>query len=112
MDGHVLRVCPPFARHLLTPDCAALHALGRQLPFELVVGLNGLVWVRAAPGPAQVLHTLLVRNCVLNAEFLLLQSLRDQSGPQQPPGSGPPAPLAAQMEAMVQLLVANSKQLQ
>ncbi len=107
----MIRLSAACARHLLTPDCPALHALGKHISFEMVVGLNGLVWIRAQAGPAQVLHTLLVRNCILNAEFLLLQynTVGDADITSEATKN---ATLAAQMEAMVQRLVANSKQLQ
>jgi hypothetical protein len=35
---------------LLSPTCAVLAALGRSLPFELAVGLNGFVYVQANAG--------------------------------------------------------------
>jgi exosome complex component RRP40 len=40
------------ARRLLDPSCALFAALGRALAFQAAVGLNGLVWVRAADDAA------------------------------------------------------------
>jgi len=51
---------------LVSPDCAVLLALGAAIPFEVAVGANGFVWVRA--GSAR--HTIVVTNAILNSEFL------------------------------------------
>jgi exosome complex component RRP40 len=45
--GTLVRVSTALARRLLDPGCALLAALGRGVPFELAVGLNGCVWVLA-----------------------------------------------------------------
>ena len=45
--GALARVSSGLARRLLDPRCALLAALGAAAPFELAVGLNGLVWVQA-----------------------------------------------------------------
>jgi exosome complex RNA-binding protein Rrp4 len=34
-------------RRLLRPDCAMLASLGEVVAFELVIGMNGRVWVKA-----------------------------------------------------------------
>lgn len=51
---------------LVAPDCAVLTALGAAIPFEVAVGANGFVWVRAG-SPR---HTIVVSNAILNSEFL------------------------------------------
>ena len=41
-----------------------MQCLGRSVPFELAIGVNGKVWVNSgAP-----LHTVLVTNAILNSE--------------------------------------------
>jgi exosome complex component RRP40 len=45
--GTSIRVSHTFAQRLLNPSNRMLAALGEALPFEMVVGVNGLVWVRA-----------------------------------------------------------------
>lgn len=64
--GTLLRTSLAHARALLAPECAVLRALGELLPYEVAVGLNGRVWVKAAC-PA---HTILVANAIANAELL------------------------------------------
>lgn len=49
-EGTVCRVSSAVARRLLEPDCSVLMRLGANIPFEIAVGVNGLVWVRAATG--------------------------------------------------------------
>lgn len=57
---------PPSSHSLLDPDHVVLNALGKRLPFELAVGLNGQFWVNAA----QPSHVIVVTNAILNSEFL------------------------------------------
>lgn len=47
-DGHLVTVGLAHARRLLNPACAFLTRLGATIPFEVAVGVNGLVYVRAA----------------------------------------------------------------
>lgn len=48
LRGGVLAAVPTaLARRLLDPTCALLRALGAAFPFEVAVGLNGLVWAHA-----------------------------------------------------------------
>ncbi len=64
--GTLVRVSTALARRLLQPGCALLAGLGSGIPFELAVGLNGLVWVNA--GAPQ--HVIAVANAIERAEFL------------------------------------------
>ena len=45
--GMLVSVSLAHARRLLRPQCALLAALGASLAFEVAVGVNGLVYVRA-----------------------------------------------------------------
>lgn len=51
---------------LLADDCVVLHHLGKVVPFEIAVGMNGKVWVNSASKK----HTILICNAILNSEFL------------------------------------------
>lgn len=89
------------ARYLLTPDCVALHVLAKHIAFEIVIGLNGVVWIHTGPVSAtSILNTILIRNVILNTEYLLLEDSTSTS-----------IPLNAQLEAMIQKLIAGGKQL-
>ena len=51
---------------LVQPDCAVLECLGRRIPFEVAVGYNGLLWVRAKTEA----HMIIVANALTNSEHL------------------------------------------
>ncbi len=36
-----------LVRKLLNPNCVLLKKLGESIPFEIAVGMNGRIWVRA-----------------------------------------------------------------
>ncbi|KAK9804839.1 hypothetical protein WJX72_008204 [[Myrmecia] bisecta] len=66
-DGYLFTCTNALCRQLLSsPPPAVLLALGKSLQFEIVVGMNGRVWVNS-PNCAT---TVLVSNAVLNSEFL------------------------------------------
>ena len=48
--GTLVTVGLAHARRLLQPDCALLATFGESIPFEVAIGMNGLVWLRAASG--------------------------------------------------------------
>lgn len=61
--GTLITVGIAFARSLLDPNCALLEALGAALPFEMAVGLNGVVWVNAKELQHVVAITALLERC-------------------------------------------------
>lgn len=64
--GTLIHVSTGLARRLLDPECAILTAMGAGVPFEIAVGVNGMVWVQAA----SVKHTVAICAAVEKAEFL------------------------------------------
>ena len=62
---------PPGNRKLLSPDSNLLPTLGQQIPFEIAVGMNGRVWVRAR----SVKETVCIANAVECAEFMTRQEI-------------------------------------
>lgn len=62
-----------LARELLNPHNVVLEALGRcEIPFEICIGVNGVIWVNA-PRPE---YTILVLNAVQNSEVLTEDQVR------------------------------------
>ena len=45
--GFMFTVSLNLVRKLLSPDCCLLNKLGETAPFEVAVGMNGRVWLRA-----------------------------------------------------------------
>ncbi|KEG13431.1 putative DNA ligase I [Trypanosoma grayi] len=72
--GTVVRVSLPHARSLLATDGAShlLSLLGARVPFEVCVGVNGLVWVRGQPSgvdpTAGTRRTVAVASCIVEAQ--------------------------------------------
>ena len=87
-EGLLLRVSLQQAKVLLRPDCALLNTLGKHVPFEIAVGMNGIVWFKAGG----VLDAIILRNTLANAEGLddlhteamVLQLLRRARSSRQP----------------------------
>ncbi|KAJ4712326.1 Exosome complex exonuclease RRP40 [Melia azedarach] len=66
-DGYMFDTSTGLSRMLLSsPPCPVLEALGKQLSFEIAVGLNGRVWVNAE-SPSTVV---VVSNAIMNSESL------------------------------------------
>ena len=57
-----------LCRTLLSRDCAVLQLLGRRVPYEIVVGLNGRFWIKAGT-PEQ---TVMLANTILRSNGLTL----------------------------------------
>ncbi len=53
-------------RRLLQDDCHVLQCLGREIPFELAIGVNGRVWVHAG----SAYHTVVITNSIVNSESM------------------------------------------
>lgn len=67
LEGGILIKCSlTLARSLLTPNCPVLKFLGRKIPYEIAVGLNGRVWINSK----SVQHTILIANTIKRSETL------------------------------------------
>ncbi len=57
------------AKHLLRPDCELLQLLGARFVFEIAVGVNGGLWLRASGKDSERVLVIL-RNALQSAEEL------------------------------------------
>eukprot|EP00899_Mesostigma_viride_P022152 jgi/Mesvir1/3120/Mv05560-RA.1 len=65
--GYSFNCTTALARMLLSkPTCPLLDELGKHVPFELAVGINGRIWVKAD----NVMSTVKASHLIANAEFL------------------------------------------
>lgn len=64
LGGYAFSCSTRLARELLQENSYVLQALGKYVPFELAIGMNGRVWINSA----QPLHTILLTNAILNSE--------------------------------------------
>lgn len=67
LDGGFAFKCSiHVAKRLLCKNNATLETLGNAIPFELVVGVNGKVWIHAETAK----NIIIVHNAILNSENL------------------------------------------
>eukprot|EP00984_Skeletonema_dohrnii_P015919 scaffold6990_cov87-Skeletonema_dohrnii-CCMP3373.AAC.1 len=65
--GTSFRVSIGLARELLLPENAVLSALDKSgIPFEIAIGVNGMVWVNS-PDPE---ITIMISNAIKNSEVM------------------------------------------
>nr|XP_056706116.1 exosome complex component RRP40 [Euleptes europaea] len=65
-DGFLIKVSLGLIRKLLAPGCEIIQDLGQLYPFELVLGMNGRIWVKAKTIP----QTLIVANILEACEHM------------------------------------------
>lgn len=56
----------------LAEDSVILNVLGRHLPYEVAVGINGRIWVKATT----IEHTILVANSILNSQHMTKEQVQ------------------------------------
>lgn len=67
LDGGIIFRCSlSYCRKLLARNCPVLKYLGKKIPYEIAVGLNGRVWINSQSPK----HTILVSNTIQLAEHL------------------------------------------
>lgn len=57
---------------LLNPDGALLKSLGKVIPFESTVGMNGRTWVNSN----SIDHTILIVNAIEQSEYMTLSQIK------------------------------------
>ncbi len=57
---------------LLDEECVLLKLLGKAVPFEIAVGMNGKVWVNSHTRK----NTALIANAIINSEFLEVKQIQ------------------------------------
>lgn len=71
--GTSFRISLGLARELLLPNNAALLALDKSgIPFEIAIGVNGMVWVNSPAGEI----TIMILNAIKNSEVMTEEEVR------------------------------------
>ena len=71
--GTSFRVSLGLARQLLNPKNVLLAALdASKLPFEIAVGVNGMVWVNSSSAE----YIIVVMNAIMNSEVMSAEQVR------------------------------------
>ncbi|PSN53314.1 Exosome complex component RRP40 [Blattella germanica] len=65
-DGFLFNCSLNLIRKILNPQCCLLKTLGRDIPYDISVGMNGKIWVKAK----SVRATIAIGNAILGAEHL------------------------------------------
>lgn len=74
LDGGIVIKCSlDLCRSLLARNCAVLKFLGKKVPYEIAVGLNGRVWIKSQTSR----HTILVANTIQLSENLTYDQVED-----------------------------------
>ena len=73
LKGGTCRKIPlGLARELLYPKNLVLHELGKSIPFELCIGVNGFLWVHSTRPE----YTILILNAIMNSQVLTEPQVR------------------------------------
>ena len=66
-DGYMFTASLGLCRKLLQlPMCKVLSMLGKHFPFEIVVGLNGRIWIHSKG----IIDTIAIANAIVSSEFM------------------------------------------
>lgn len=66
VGGYLFRCSTGLARQCLNPESSVLNEVGKQIPFEIAVGINGYIWVRSTSSE----NTILIANAIIASEHL------------------------------------------
>jgi exosome complex component RRP40 len=64
--GTCRKISLGLARELLDPRNVVLKELSRYIPFEVCIGVNGLLWIHSSRPE----YTILIQNAIINSEVL------------------------------------------
>ncbi|XP_032674226.1 exosome complex component RRP40 [Odontomachus brunneus] len=66
-DGMIFTCSLSLIRKLLNPECPLFKLLGSNQAYEMAVGMNGKIWIKAR----SVQETIAVANAILAAEYMM-----------------------------------------
>lgn len=72
VGGYLFKCSTGLARKCLDPDSVVLNELGKHIPFEIAVGINGRIWVKSTTPE----NTILITNAILESEHLDAESTK------------------------------------
>ncbi|KAI8509113.1 Exosome component 3 [Branchiostoma belcheri] len=70
--GFMFHTSLNLVRKMLSPNCDILKFLGKNVPFETAVGVNGRIWVKAKT----VKDTIVVANAIASSEHMTNAQIR------------------------------------
>ncbi|KAK5577957.1 hypothetical protein RB653_002905 [Dictyostelium firmibasis] len=66
IGGYMLNCSLGLSHYLLSEDCYILQVLGKHIPYEIAVGVNGRVWINSGSNH----NTIVVSNTIYNSQFI------------------------------------------
>jgi len=72
LEGYMFKCSIGLAYKLLEDNCPILTCLGKIIPYEIAVGMNGRIWINSSSNK----HTILISNAILNSEYLKTQQIQ------------------------------------
>eukprot|EP01112_Ceratiomyxa_fruticulosa_P013283 TRINITY_DN3728_c0_g2_i2.p1 TRINITY_DN3728_c0_g2~~TRINITY_DN3728_c0_g2_i2.p1 ORF type:complete len:233 (-),score=39.83 TRINITY_DN3728_c0_g2_i2:33-731(-) len=72
LKGYMFKCSLGLSRSLLQPESPILQILGRKIPYEGAVGMNGRVWVKTD----DVKNTIIVDNSIINSKHLTVPQMK------------------------------------
>lgn len=63
-DGFLFTCSLNLIRKILNPNCPLLKYLGKEVPYEIAIGMNGKVWIKAK----NIKSTIAIASAILEAE--------------------------------------------
>lgn len=70
--GTCFKISLGLARELLDPRNIVLKELGRYIPFEICIGVNGFLWIHSSRPE----YSILIQNAIINSEVLTEAQVR------------------------------------
>lgn len=70
-EGYMFKCSSGLARQCLATDSVVLNEIGRYLPFEIAVGVNGRIWVNST----STINTTVIANAIINSEYLSSENI-------------------------------------
>ncbi|EAL68893.1 hypothetical protein DDB_G0276783 [Dictyostelium discoideum AX4] len=66
IGGYMLNCSLGLSHYLLSEDCFLLQILGKHIPYEIAVGVNGRVWINSGSNH----NTIVVSNTIYNSQYI------------------------------------------
>jgi exosome complex component RRP40 len=63
-EGCLVYVPLSYTKYLLRPECVLLESIAKHFAYEVSIGANGVVWLKAEKAVEQVV----IRNCILSCQ--------------------------------------------
>ena len=73
VGGYMFKCSTGLTRQCLVVDCVVLNELGKYIPFEIAVGMNGRIWVNST----NTTNCTIIVNAIINSEFLSDENIID-----------------------------------